>query len=148
MIRYMYFHKYIGKKIKTPRRQNKPVIFFSVKRYWPVIDDALRRAAFDRRVNVSLLISYWNHTWEDMPKYLKSLAEMRFYGYPKININVVSFDCWWYSVRFFNCYTVLAQYCLLLTNSDDICQILKTLIFLSNGILWIKRSYTNNESCS
>lgn len=62
------------------------------RRYWPVIDDALRRAAFDRRVNVSLLISYWNHTWEDMPKYLKSLAEMRFNSYPKININVNIFE--------------------------------------------------------
>jgi hypothetical protein len=42
------------------------IIFLSY-RYWPVIDDALRRAAFDRRVSVKLLISYWNNTWAEMP---------------------------------------------------------------------------------
>lgn len=80
------------KKNRHPEDRINLLFLFSLKRYWPVIDDALRRAAFDRGVNVSLLISYWNHTWEDMPKYLKSLVEMRSYGYPKIDINVVSFD--------------------------------------------------------
>ncbi|KAK3092765.1 hypothetical protein FSP39_006993 [Pinctada imbricata] len=70
--------------------------FIKPRRYWPVIDDAIRRAAFDRGVNVSLLISYWKHTWQDMQKYLKSLAEMRFHSYYKndvsININVKMFE--------------------------------------------------------
>ncbi|XP_061173053.1 5'-3' exonuclease PLD3-like [Saccostrea echinata] len=62
------------------------------RRFWPVIDDAFKRAAFDRGVNVSLLISHWNHTWEDMPKYLKSLAELKSYWEPKIDINVRIFQ--------------------------------------------------------
>ena len=45
-------------------------------RYWPVIDDALRRAAFDRKVKVRLLASLWNHTRPDMKFYLQSLAAL------------------------------------------------------------------------
>ena len=45
-------------------------------RYWPVIDDALRRAAFDRKVKVRLLASLWNHTRPDMKYYLQSLAAL------------------------------------------------------------------------
>lgn len=44
--------------------------------YWPVIDDALRRAAFDRKVKVRLLASLWNHTRPDMKYYLQSLAAL------------------------------------------------------------------------
>lgn len=55
--------------------------FSSPRKYWPVIDDALRRAAFDRGVSVKLLISYWNNTWEEMPLYLKSLNILRYFKF-------------------------------------------------------------------
>ncbi|KXJ05005.1 Phospholipase D3, partial [Exaiptasia diaphana] len=42
--------------------------------YWPVIDDALRKAAFDRGVVVRLLAGLWNHTRPDLKRFLKSLS--------------------------------------------------------------------------
>ena len=44
------------------------------RRYWAVIDDALRSAAYNRGVNVRLMGSYWNHTSEDMIQFLASLS--------------------------------------------------------------------------
>ncbi|KAK3608577.1 hypothetical protein CHS0354_042566 [Potamilus streckersoni] len=41
--------------------------------YWPVIDDALRRAVVERPITVRLLGSYWKHTPEQMFNYLHSL---------------------------------------------------------------------------
>ena len=43
-------------------------------RYWPLIDDALRAAAYNRGVNVSLMGSHWNHTSQDMLAFLTSLS--------------------------------------------------------------------------
>ncbi|OWF53408.1 phospholipase D3-like isoform X2 [Mizuhopecten yessoensis] len=60
--------------------------------YWPVIDDAFRRAAFNRRVKVHLLISYWQHTWEDMKIYLSSLNDLWFKSYPELDITVKIFE--------------------------------------------------------
>ena len=44
------------------------------RRYWPVVDDALRRAAYDRGVHVRFLGSFWEHTSPDQVKFLASLA--------------------------------------------------------------------------
>ena len=41
-----------------------------------MIDDALRRAAFDRKVRVRLMASEWNHTRTDMKNYLRSLVAL------------------------------------------------------------------------
>jgi len=49
---------------------NKKTIF------WPMIDDALRRAAIERGVRVELLMSEWAHTRQSMFKYLKSLQDL------------------------------------------------------------------------
>uniref|UniRef100_A0ABM5FBR7 5'-3' exonuclease PLD4 isoform X1 n=2 Tax=Pogona vitticeps TaxID=103695 RepID=A0ABM5FBR7_9SAUR len=43
-------------------------------RYWPPIDNALRRAAVSYNVHVRLLISCWIHTVPSMFHYLKSLS--------------------------------------------------------------------------
>lgn len=43
--------------------------------YWPVIDDALRNAAY-RGVQVRLLVSQWNHTSASMPQYITSLGSL------------------------------------------------------------------------
>ena len=42
--------------------------------FWPVIDDALRRAAIERGVEVKLLLSNWTSTRPEMEDYLKSLT--------------------------------------------------------------------------
>ena len=44
--------------------------------FWPIIDDALRRAAIERGVRVELLMSEWAHTRQSMFKYLKSLQDL------------------------------------------------------------------------
>ena len=58
-------------------------------RFWPVIDDALRRVAFDRGIRVYLLASYWNYTDPNMPVFLKSLNDLNKIHRPKMNIQVV-----------------------------------------------------------
>lgn len=45
-------------------------------RFWPEVDDALRRAAYNRGVHVRFLGSCWNYTSPDMIKFLKSLADI------------------------------------------------------------------------
>ena len=42
--------------------------------FWPLIDDALREAAIERRVSVRLMASHWNHTRHSMYTFLNSLA--------------------------------------------------------------------------
>ena len=44
--------------------------------FWPVIDDALRRAAIERGVEVKLLLSNWTSTRPEMERYLKSLTSI------------------------------------------------------------------------
>ena len=49
-------------------------------RYWPVIDDALRTAAYERGVHVRLMGSYWEQTRVDMLKFLHSLGSLNITG--------------------------------------------------------------------
>ena len=44
--------------------------------FWPVIDNALRKAAIERKVHVRLLASHWNHTRASMGLFLKSLSSL------------------------------------------------------------------------
>ena len=44
-------------------------------RYWGVIDSALREAAYDRGVEVQLMMSSWIHTKKEMIPMLKSLQD-------------------------------------------------------------------------
>ena len=46
-------------------------------RYWSVIDDALKAAAYDKGVDVRLLGSYWKHTPYDMITSMKSLGSLK-----------------------------------------------------------------------
>ena len=46
-------------------------------RFWPAIDDGLRRAAYERGVKVRLLISCWGHSDPSMRAFLLSLAALR-----------------------------------------------------------------------
>ncbi|KAM9481392.1 5'-3' exonuclease PLD3 [Clarias gariepinus] len=54
-----------------------PTMEFSHKRYWADIDTELRRAAFERKVHVRLLISCWESTPEVMFPFLRSLASVQ-----------------------------------------------------------------------
>ncbi|KAG0727375.1 Phospholipase D3 [Chionoecetes opilio] len=45
-------------------------------KFWPVLDDALRRAAMERGVKVRLLASHWSHTRADLPTFLRSLSAL------------------------------------------------------------------------
>jgi hypothetical protein len=45
-------------------------------RLWPVIDEELRSAAFDRQIHVRLLMSRWSHTNKDIYPHLHSLAAL------------------------------------------------------------------------
>ncbi|CAI5798222.1 phospholipase D3-like isoform X1 [Podarcis lilfordi] len=52
--------------------------FCKPKRFWPVIDDALRTAACERRVKVRLLISCWKHSHPAMFVFLDSLRVLSY----------------------------------------------------------------------
>ncbi|KAK2176723.1 hypothetical protein NP493_644g05000 [Ridgeia piscesae] len=60
------------------------------KRFWPVIDDALRRASLEQGVEVRIMASLWNHTNPDMMKYLHSLAALS--GAMKATVSVKLFQ--------------------------------------------------------
>ncbi|XP_010218240.1 PREDICTED: phospholipase D3, partial [Tinamus guttatus] len=52
-----------------------PTMEFShPRRFWPLIDDHLRKAVYERRVRVRLLVGCWRHSKADMFPFLKSLA--------------------------------------------------------------------------
>ncbi|KAH6924678.1 hypothetical protein HPB50_021819 [Hyalomma asiaticum] len=50
------------------------------KRYWSVIDDALRRAAVENGIRVRLLVSKWNNTKPAMWNFVESLAALNTSG--------------------------------------------------------------------
>ncbi|XP_041353622.1 5'-3' exonuclease PLD3-like [Gigantopelta aegis] len=66
-------------------------LYTSHLKFWPVIDDALRRAAFDRGIRVYLLTSYWSHTEKNMPVFLKSFDDLGKMDYPKMDVKVKMF---------------------------------------------------------
>lgn len=51
--------------------------FIWPKKYWPRIDNALRRAATERNVRVRLLFSDWSHTKDEEIMWYKSLNEIQ-----------------------------------------------------------------------
>ncbi|XP_066584799.1 5'-3' exonuclease PLD3-like isoform X2 [Prorops nasuta] len=54
-----------------------PLMIYSAKvKYWPIIEDALKTAAIERKVNVRLLISYWKHTRRYQYFMLRSLMDL------------------------------------------------------------------------
>lgn len=57
-------------------------------RYWPIIDDALRTAAIERKIEVRLLISSWKHSKKSEAFFLKSLVELTD-SYAGVKIEVV-----------------------------------------------------------
>uniref|UniRef100_A0A1A9W471 PLD phosphodiesterase domain-containing protein n=1 Tax=Glossina brevipalpis TaxID=37001 RepID=A0A1A9W471_9MUSC len=45
-------------------------------RYWPLIDDALRKAAIENKVIIKLLISWWRYSRKSEDYFLKSLTDL------------------------------------------------------------------------
>ena len=45
-------------------------------RYWPVIDNALREAAFERNVRVRVMASWWKHSRLSLLAFLRSLEAL------------------------------------------------------------------------
>lgn len=67
-----------------------PMFMYTPKRkFWPVIDDALKSAAIEQQIQVKLLISYWNHSSPAEDNFLKSLTALA-NVYKKVSIEVVS----------------------------------------------------------
>lgn len=64
-------------------------IYTPKRKYWPVIDDALKTAAIEQKVEVKLLISYWNHSAPSEDNFLKSLSSLT-NAYKKVSIEVVN----------------------------------------------------------
>ncbi|KYM89583.1 Phospholipase D3 [Atta colombica] len=59
-------------------------------KYWPIIDNALRAAAIERKVEVRLLISWWKYSRPSESYFLKSLQDLT-YSYPNVKIEVRRF---------------------------------------------------------
>ncbi|XP_012528482.1 5'-3' exonuclease PLD3 [Monomorium pharaonis] len=65
-------------------------IYTAQIKYWPIIDNALRAAAIERKIQVRLLISKWKHSRPSESYFLKSLQDLT-YSYPKVRIEVRRF---------------------------------------------------------
>jgi phospholipase D3/4 len=67
-----------------------PLELYSPKiKFWPDIDNALRKAAIENKVSVKLLISYWNHSRPSEDYFLRSLMDLS-ESYKGVDIQVVS----------------------------------------------------------
>ncbi|KAK0132309.1 Phospholipase D4 [Merluccius polli] len=60
--------------------------FHRQRRYWPVIDDVIKRAAFERQVHIRMLISCGRDSDPRMLPFLRSLASL---NSPTYNINIL-----------------------------------------------------------
>lgn len=68
------------------------MIYKDPKLYWSVIDEALRKAAFDRGLKVYLLSSRWPHTSGQQTAFIKSLNEFGKMPYINGSIEVREFE--------------------------------------------------------
>ncbi|KAL1505752.1 hypothetical protein ABEB36_005242 [Hypothenemus hampei] len=68
-----------------------PIMIYTPKViFWPTIDDALKKAAIENKVNVKLLISKWNHSRIAEDYFLRSIAEVN-NAYPRVSIEIRRF---------------------------------------------------------
>ncbi|XP_057298652.1 5'-3' exonuclease PLD3-like isoform X1 [Hydractinia symbiolongicarpus] len=68
------------------------IIYTYPKKYWPVIDDALREAVYTRGINVKILTSHWSHTNKQQFAFLQSLVELGKMEYIKGSLQVKMFS--------------------------------------------------------
>lgn len=74
-----------------PLARQLSLAFESLLRFWPVIDNQLRRLAIDKGIKVRLLVSHWKHTNAAVAPFLRSLAAISLV-YPHVDIQVVSVE--------------------------------------------------------
>ncbi|XP_013104942.2 5'-3' exonuclease PLD3 [Stomoxys calcitrans] len=68
-----------------------PLMMYSKeKTYWSTIDDALRSAAIDRKVQIKLLISWWKHSNPSEDYFLRSLQALS-NSLPNVDIQIKRF---------------------------------------------------------
>ncbi|XP_033212010.1 phospholipase D3-like isoform X2 [Belonocnema kinseyi] len=68
-----------------------PMMIYSPKpKYWPIIENVLKAAAIERKVNVRFLISWWKHSKLSEDFFLKSVEELT-NSYRKVKIEVRRF---------------------------------------------------------
>ncbi|XP_053604375.1 5'-3' exonuclease PLD3-like isoform X3 [Plodia interpunctella] len=68
-----------------------PALEFTPKlMFWPKIDDAIRRAALEHKVQVRLLVSLWRHSRPSEDYFLRSLAALS-NSYPRVQLYVKRF---------------------------------------------------------
>lgn len=68
-----------------------PLTIYTPKvKYWPAIDNAIRAAAIEHKIEVKLLISKWNHSRPSEDYFLRSLADLT-RSYRKVSIEVRRF---------------------------------------------------------
>ncbi|XP_052827411.1 5'-3' exonuclease PLD3 [Octopus bimaculoides] len=64
-----------------------PALIYSYpKKYWPVIDNALRNVSFNKGVEVFMMCSLWKHTKPSVDNYLNSLAALSGTGRARIQV--------------------------------------------------------------
>ncbi|XP_063826849.1 5'-3' exonuclease PLD3-like isoform X1 [Ostrinia nubilalis] len=76
---------YISVMEYAPAQEFSPKI-----KFWPKIDDAIRRAALEHNVKVKMLISWWRHSRLSEAFFLKSLLALN-RVYPRVDIQVKRF---------------------------------------------------------
>ncbi|XP_058816452.1 5'-3' exonuclease PLD3-like [Topomyia yanbarensis] len=68
-----------------------PLTLYTAKsHYWPIIDDALRGAAIERKVAIRLLISHWKHSRQSEQYFLNSIEALS-NSIPGVTIEVKRF---------------------------------------------------------
>lgn len=66
-----------------------PLTIYTPKtKYWPIIDNALRSAAIDKKITIRLLISYWKHSKISENNFIKSLVDLT-NSYKNVKIEAV-----------------------------------------------------------
>lgn len=66
-----------------------PLMIYTPKiKFWGDIDNAIRAAALENKVEVKMLISWWNHSRPAEDFFLKSLADIS-NSFKRVNIQVV-----------------------------------------------------------
>lgn len=66
------------------------IIYTEHKKYWPIIDDALKEAAINRRIKIKMLISWWRYSNPSEDYFLKSLQAIS-NSMPGVDIQIKRF---------------------------------------------------------
>lgn len=100
---YLYSESKVSISVRLLILYYKVILFYFIRfqfhssffsRYWPVIDNALRAAAIERKVTIKLLISLWKHSRVSESYFLRSLEKLT-NSYRNVKIEIVSILVLW-----------------------------------------------------